>query len=326
MSKFEAHQETNIWSFCRQQILDDNATALLIILETKGSSPGKPGFKMAVSKNGELRGSVGGGSAEYEAVERARKILKKNIAKPQLMRQVHSADAEESSGMICAGEQTLAIVPLTKESIAVIEKIERAQDTISNIALHLSPAGIDLVEKQECNKIIVSDLSSEGQWDYTEPQGLTETIYIFGGGHVSVELSKVMRMLGFYIKIFDNRPEISTLHANESAHEKHVIDFANAGSYVHEGEGNYIVIMTVGHMHDLEVLTQMVGKKVTYLGMMGSKSKVSIIHQLLHEKGFNEQEIGSVHMPIGEQIYSHTPKEIAISIAAEIIKIKNQPA
>ncbi len=326
MSQFKEPQRINIWTFCRKQILEGNATALLVILKTKGSSPGKPGFKMAVSESGDLQGSVGGGSAEYAAVERAKQILKQNITTPQIMRQVHSGDAEESSGMICAGEQTMAIVPLNKESIPVIEKIENVENTITKVALQLSANGIDVAEQADCDEIKTHGLSDKDNWKYTEPLGLTETIYIFGGGHVSVELSKVMRMLGFYIKIFDNRPEISTLHANEAAHEKHVIDFAKAGAYVQAGGGSYIVIMTVGHMYDLEVLNQMVGKKVKYLGMMGSKSKVSTIHQLLKDKGFSDHEIESVHMPIGEQIYSHTPIEIAISIAAEIIKIKNQPA
>ncbi len=316
----------NIWKFCQQQLSGNYRVVLMVIMETKGSSPGKVGFKMAVSSGGKLNGSVGGGSAEYAAVEHAKLMMKKKEAEPELKKQVHSDKAgEDSSGMICSGEQTIIMMPLSQDDSIIIDQLADSTEKYRVGVLSLSPMGMDLMKGKNLSAQYKTNVNSENDWQYNESIGLRHLVSIFGGGHVSVELSKIMQMLGFYVKVYDNRTDISTMENNQHAHEKHVIDFAKAGQYVDNDLDTYVVIMTVGHLHDLEVLEQMVGKEVKYLGMMGSKSKVSTIHRLLKEKGFAEKDIQRIHMPIGEPIHSHTPAEIAISISAQIIKIKNQP-
>lgn len=314
----------DIWNFIDHKLKAHQKAALIIIVDTKGSSPGKKGFKMAVAEDGELKGSVGGGSAEYNAVEMARKILQTASHKTILQKQVHSADAEnDNSGMICSGEQTYAIIKFENQDATTIQKIAAAQQKVTNSILELSNKGLRVTENQQHTANIESNIKSETDWSYKERIGLKDTLYIFGGGHVSVQLSKVMQMLGFYVKIYDNRQAISTMKENRFAHEKHIIDFKKAGNIVPQNDNTFVVIMTVGHMHDFNVLKQMAGKKIKYLGMMGSKSKVETIHQLLAEAGFQQPDIDRIHMPIGEPIHSHTPAEIAVSISAEIIKVKN---
>jgi xanthine dehydrogenase accessory factor len=313
----------SIWKFCKEQLLFNNRVALLIIIETKGSSPGKVGFKMAVSENGQLKGSVGGGSAEYAAVEMAKAVLRDVSNAPVLKKQIHTENTEDSSGMICSGEQTFVILPLNEDNLPDLNKLEQAENKPEAGCLLADENGLHFFTDEKCTSTVGAEIKSETNWKYQEPIGLKETIYIFGGGHVSLELSKVMQMLGFYVKVFDSRSDISTMKANTAAHEKIVIPYDKAGEQVTENENTYVVIMTVGHQHDLEVLEQMVGKKIRYLGMMGSRSKVTTIHKLMREKGFSEQEISKIHMPIGLPIKSHTPMEIAISISAEIIKVKN---
>jgi xanthine dehydrogenase accessory factor len=313
----------SIWKFCKEQLSFNNRVALMVIIDTKGSSPGKVGFKMAVSENGQLKGSVGGGSAEYAAVEMAKEVLKNETITPVLKRQVHSGDAEDSSGMICSGEQTFVILPLGETDVPNMGKLLAAEIKPREGCIFIDNKGLQFFSEEKCDSLPTKEIKNETDWKYLEPIGLKETIYIFGGGHVSVELSKVMRMLGFYVKVYDNRADISTMKLNETAHEKIVISYDEAGKQVPENDNTYVVIMTVGHMHDLDVLEQMVGKKIKYLGMMGSKSKVATIHKLMSEKGFSEEEISKIHMPIGLPIKSHTPMEIAISISAEIIQVKN---
>lgn len=314
----------SIWKFCKEQLSFNNRVALMVIIDTKGSSPGKVGFKMAVSENEQLMGSVGGGSAEYAAVEMAKEALRKEANAPLLSHQVHSGEAEDSSGMICSGEQTFVILPLLESDIPTLEVIEKAHDKPHEGCIFLDNSGLKFLSENDCGGSQEANLADRDKWSYMESIGLKDAIYIFGGGHVSVEMSKVMRMLGFYVKVFDNRSGISTMQQNDAAHEKVVVSYDEAGAQVPEDENTYVVIMTVGHMHDLDVLEQMVGKKIKYLGMMGSKSKVATIHQLMSEKGFSEEQISKIHMPIGLPIKSHTPMEIAISISAEIIQVKNQ--
>ncbi|MDA3865337.1 MAG: XdhC family protein [Salinivirgaceae bacterium] len=316
----------NIYTFCHHHLAAGRNVALMVIIETKGSSPGKVGFKMAVTQNEVLYGSIGGGSAEYAAVEMAKKMHRDKQTVPILKRQVHTGKEEkDSSGMICSGEQTFAIVLLGANDLATVQALEKNVGVLRKGNLMLSEAGLEYHanEKSVCEASFKPQATNS--WEYAEPVGLENAVCIFGGGHVSVDLSNLLNMLGFYVQVFDNRDDISTMKTNTFAHEKHVINFNDAGSYVPEGENVYVVIMTVGHMHDLQVLEQLVGKNVKYLGMMGSRSKVSTIHELLKTKGFAEKQISNIYMPIGEPIYSHTPKEIAVSISAEIIKVKNRP-
>jgi xanthine dehydrogenase accessory factor len=115
------------------------------------------------------------------------------------------------------------------------------------------------------------------------------------------------------------------MDANAYAHEKHVVNYSNIGKYVGEGSGCYAVIMTFGHQADEQVLKQLAGKKLRYLGMLGSPAKIAQIFASLKKQGVSAASLKKVHAPVGLPIHSHTPEEIAISIAAEIISIKNQP-
>jgi xanthine dehydrogenase accessory factor len=81
--------------------------------------------------------------------------------------------------------------------------------------------------------------------------------------------------------------------------------------------------MTNNHKHDIDVLRALIDKKVNYLGLMGSKNKVSRLKKKLKNEGATDDELSRLYAPIGISIHSQTPDEIAISIAAEIINVKN---
>jgi xanthine dehydrogenase accessory factor len=100
-----------LWEFIRKQLEKGASAALLAVLQSEGSSPGRQGFKMALANSGEMCGSIGGGIMEHKLVELARKLLTENKPfAPILKKQIHSkAAAQNQSGMICSGEQTVAI-------------------------------------------------------------------------------------------------------------------------------------------------------------------------------------------------------------------------
>ena len=113
------------------------------------------------------------------------------------------------------------------------------------------------------------------------------------------------------------------MEANVYAQEKHVVSYNSLGKHVSEGERSYVVIMTYGHLADEKVLRQLAGKKLRYLGLLGSPAKIAQIFASLKKKGVSAASLKKVHAPVGLPIHSHTPEEIAISIAAEIIQVKN---
>ena len=136
-------------------------------------------------------------------------------------------------------------------------------------------------------------------------------------------MSKLFSQIGFKVILIDNRPDLEMLTDNLFADVKLVIDYKKIGDYILEGNSSYVIIMTNNHTHDKDVLSLLLRKKVKYLGMMGSKEKVASIKKQLRIGGFTNNEFSHLHAPIGISIKSETPDEIAVSIAAEIIRVKN---
>ena len=163
-------------------------------------------------------------------------------------------------------------------------------------------------------------------WLYQEEAGQRPTLTIVGGGHVGLALSRVMAELNFHVVVLDDRTRLATMAANTYAQEKQVVNYKSIGKHVEQGSQSYVVIMTFGHQADERVLKQLAGKKLRYLGLMGSSAKIAQIFARLKKKGVSAASLKKVRAPVGLSIHSHTPEEIAISIAAEIIQIKEPAA
>ena len=184
-------------------------------------------------------------------------------------------------------------------------------------------SGLSYHENDLIQKRIAFEFADEQNWKYQENITQQDTIYIIGGGHVGLALSKVMSLLGFYIVLLDNRPSLQTMELNQFADEKKVINYDDIEKYLEEGDHSYIAIVSHTHETDKFTLQKVMNKNFKYIGMMGSKSKVKNVMNELKQLGFSEEKLKRIHSPIGIEIKSETPEEIAISIAAEIIKIRN---
>ena len=90
------------------------------------------------------------------------------------------------------------------------------------------------------------------------------------------------------------------------------------------GPNAYIVIITRGHLHDHQIVRQVLKKPVGYIGMIGSRRKTEMIFKALRREGFSEEGIKTIHAPIGLAINAQTPEEIAVSIIAELIQVRGE--
>lgn len=314
----------NIWEFIHKELSDNNNVSLITVVERNGSSPGIVGFKMAVSENGNMTGSIGGGVMEYNMVELAKKKAQNKDEKPFIKKQIHNPDAgADKSGLICSGEQNHAFFLLTPSHLRLISEILNELNKGENGTLLISSNEISFSKNQKLDKSIQYNYTNENNWIYKEQIGLKDTIYIFGAGHVSIPLSQVCRMLDFRVVLLDDRKDLSTFKANSFAHVKKIIDYKSIGDIVPEGPNSYAVVMTVAHKSDATVLKQLAGKKIKYLGMIGSKNKVKNIYESLITEGISTEDLEKVDAPIGLSINSKTTPEIAISIAAKIIQERN---
>jgi len=314
-----------VFPFIKERLSRHIPVMLMTVILRNGSSPGKVGFKMAVAADGEMIGSIGGGSMEHLLVEKAKKQLQNpSELKPYLLFQDHDPDAKENrSGMICSGSQSVAFFPLEKKDLPVVEQICVALDSGEKGVFQISLEGMTLTKGMQMAQPKISLVTDAKNWEYREQMGMPDTIYIFGGGHVGLAISRVFRNLGFYVRIFDNRENINTLRENSFAHEKQFIDYKEVEALVPDGFNVYVVIVTFSHKSDALVLKQMLGKKIKYLGMMGSEMKVKTIFGQLLAEGVPQEQLDQVYAPIGLAINSASPEEVAISIAAQIISVKN---
>lgn len=160
---------------------------------------------------------------------------------------------------------------------------------------------------------------------FIEPILSTPTLYIFGAGHISIPVSKIGKMLGFNVVIIDDRADFANKERFPEADKVIAQDLDKLFPKLDINKLAYIVIVTRGHLHDEHVLEWAVKTDAGYIGMIGSKQKVSTLFNHLRSRGVPAEKLATVNAPIGLEIYSDTPEEIAVSIMAEIIKVRNMP-
>jgi len=157
---------------------------------------------------------------------------------------------------------------------------------------------------------------------FIEPIVTSPALFIFGGGHISLPLSQTAKTLGFKVTVIDDRAEFASSERFPEAEAVLAEDFTQAFPRLKIDKSSYIVIVTRGHQHDELVLEWAIGTPARYIGMIGSKTKVATIYSHLKAKGVSQQVLDGVHSPIGLEIGAQTPEEIAVSILAEIIKVR----
>ena len=148
-------------------------------------------------------------------------------------------------------------------------------------------------------------------------------VYIFGGGHVSTELKKILRYVGFEYAVWDDRTDFAKKERFPDAKEVIAAPFENILERIKITNNDFVVVMTRGHAFDYLVEKQVLKSDAFYIGVIGSKNKNKTIREKLLVDGYSENELERVCVPIGFQIGAETPEEIAISIASEIIMYRS---
>ena len=161
----------------------------------------------------------------------------------------------------------------------------------------------------------------DGRFYLSEPLVSGGFVYIFGGGHIAQELVPLLAHLGFRCVVFDDREEFSRPELFPGAEKVILGDFEHMGKFLSLGEKDYAVIITRGHLWDMEAWAFALQSPAAYIGVIGSRTKHEFVKERLRERGFSPEEISAprIHAPIGLKIKSDTPEEIAVSIAGELI-------
>lgn len=158
---------------------------------------------------------------------------------------------------------------------------------------------------------------------FRERIGRQPKLIICGAGHVSVPIIKMGKMLGFAVTVLEDRPKFADNARAAGADTVICEAFEKALEGIHGDSDSWFVIVTRGHRYDTICLENILHKTYAYVGMMGSRRRVAIVKDQLEESGISREVLDAVHTPIGLKIGAETPEEIAVSVMAEIIQVKN---
>ena len=148
---------------------------------------------------------------------------------------------------------------------------------------------------------------------------------IFGGGHISKSLAKVLDLAGFRVSVIDNREAFAGRERFPEAAEVHAAEYEDVFPVLAVNESSYIVIVTRGHRDDMRVLRWAVNTPARYIAMIGSRRKTISVVKELEKEGIPRGAFEKVSAPMGLEIGAISPEEIAISVAAEMIAVRRVP-
>jgi xanthine dehydrogenase accessory factor len=310
----------NFWKSTYNSLKNNEKVVLMVVVESIGSSPGRQGFKMFVAPDNTFLGTIGGGVMEFAFVEDAKKMLQNNaLSNIYLKRQIHRGSKPESSGMICSGEQTVAFIPLHNKDLPFLEQLL----TDSKGVLNLSPKGFSYEVSKKLDSKFEFNKTDDKHWLYKEQIQQKSKLYVVGAGHVGAATATLCQQVGFEVVLYDNRKGLNTFEAVKDIAQKQIIDYKNIADYIEEGSHVYVAIMTHGYKDDKIILKPLLDKEFKFLGVLGSRVKIKIMFKTLLAEGFSKAALDAIHAPLGLFIKSETPQEIAVSIAAQLIKVKN---
>ncbi len=292
------------------EILSDRKnkdTVMVTVISTEGSVPGKTGAYMLVGDEGRIYGTVGGGRLEYMAILKAKELLDKKEAL------VCSFDTSEI-GTACGGSARLLFCPVNGNMG------KKGTDACKDgrpyrLALPLGKGSADISYNTDGGKHRFID---DGY--YYEDFNYDGMVYIFGGGHLSRETVPLLKKTGFRVTVIDDREEYADSKFFPDADNVLCMNYDNINIDI--SENDYIAIMTRDHLGDYECEKFALGTSACYIGAVGSRAKTEYINKRLASEGIAEERIKRVFAPIGIDIGSRTPAEIAVSICAQLIKIR----
>ena len=149
-------------------------------------------------------------------------------------------------------------------------------------------------------------------------------LVICGGGHVSIPVIKIGRMVGFKVTVLEDRPKFADHARGAGADQVICGPFEQSLAALPGNKDTFFVVVTRGHRYDEMCLKQITSKEYAYIGMMGSRLRAAKVKEALAQSRVSPAIIGDIHSPIGLKIGAETPEEIGVSIMAEVIQIKNQ--
>lgn len=316
-------------------------TVLVTIVASSGSVPRGSGARMLIGPEGRICGTIGGGAVEYRSEQLAAEILRTGDSRKKFFRLFRNE--VEDLGMVCGGDVEVFFRYIPANDTGVLSLLTRLPD----IFTALEPSWLITEITDGCcgalsvygtrsgllgpavPQAVLDGLSgrpvqipAEGRVFYCEKLLQPGRVYIFGGGHIARALVPVLNMADFHCIVVDDRPDF-VLPEDFPGAETRCMDPADLSSLLSElTPEDCICIMTRGHKDDMQVQRQAMTSPVRYIGVIGSAKKQQMVKAQILASGMTEADFAPVVSPIGIDIGAETPAEIAVSIAAQLIRVR----
>jgi xanthine dehydrogenase accessory factor len=313
---------------------DDVRAATATVVATERSAPRQPGAVLAVSERGEVAGSVTGGCVEPAVYEEARDVLAGG--KPRLVTYGIADDEAFEVGLPCGGTVHIFVDALAPELVPPLATAVRDERPA---ALAVSVSGPDAGAKQ----LVFADEPRDGAAGDAARELLARgesalvevgdrrlfissfaprpRMYVFGAVDHAAAVASVGRFLGYRVTVCDARAKFATPERFPDVDEL-VVEWPDrflARSPV--DERTVICVLTHDHKFDVPLLEVALRTPAGYIGAMGARRTNAERAERLRAAGLSQDEIARIHAPIGLDIGSRTPEEVAVAIAAEVVAV-----
>jgi len=341
----------SLYQAVARSLADQEPVIMATVVASQGSTPRKAGAKMAIFKDGTTMGSVGGGVVEAAVARAAGEFWSQGGA---LIKDYNLEQSGGSpTGMICGGEQRvlLALIrPGGAEQDIFRTLAGQGRETAPRYLVaclagqgpRFAEARVGVMDGQgavsgfspdPAARDALQQALAEGSWPcfrqwaggacFVEKAVSQGTVYIFGSGHVARPTLALAAKVGFETVVLDDRPDFAnSTHFPESDRITVLETFDDALPNLSIDDDAYLILVTRGHAMDQNLLEQALATPAAYIGMIGSRKKIAACFGNLRKRGWQERDLDRVYTPIGLDIGSDTPEEIAVSIVAELIQVR----
>ena len=327
----------------------DQAAAWTALVETRGSTPQKPGASMLVFPDGSQTGTLGGGCVEAEVKRRALRLLdqgQREILSFQL-----DSDYGWDDGLICGGRMHMLVDPVRPDEDNsyfdhMREIVLGGAGFTEAVVMTDEDDGRRAADRYLCDQ--AGDvIATRGSGNVPEslaknlkpvesrprpyvadgiaylPQLERCRLIIVGAGHVGQKVAELAADVDFDVWVVDDRAEYCSQDRFPQARRLIVGPIDNSLSGLDVDASTFCIIVTRGHNHDEEALYHLAERSARYVGMIGSRRKIKLIFEDLLREGISREALERVHAPLGFEIGSQTVPEIAVSIVAELVAHRN---
>jgi xanthine dehydrogenase accessory factor len=328
---------------------------LATVALTKGSAPQKPGSSAIICREGLYAGTIGGGAVENQVLQRANECFLSGDSRYDRYDLYHDIQLDE--GPICGGHMEILIDASPSLHLQAFSELT---DSLKNgrrgwLVTSLIPeqgkkvqisrrwvageAGFQPPDSSIGQPVPFEPGQSTEQFlnfqeageDHLRLRCLAELIspsphlFIAGAGHIGKALTHLGHWLGFEVTVWDDRTELADKNILPEATRVLTGNFKDALDNIRIDRDTYVVLVTRGHATDARVLKEVIRSEAAYIGMIGSRRKTAQMRTYFLENGWaTGEEWSKIHAPVGIAIGSETVSEIAVSIAAELIMVRNR--